>query len=164
MARYAGDEASKRSKVASTGEAFRRRASRVEDEREETALKLAKMSQTILVVEDDEDVRDLVIELLTELGYEVLTAANGPAALGILRRTADIDLLFTDLVMPGGVSGTELADMATRLRPELKILLTSGYVGHPLMANRPVAETDVFIKKPYRPGMLARKIRGLLDT
>jgi CheY-like chemotaxis protein len=119
--------------------------------------------RTILVVEDDDDVRMLVIEMLCDLGYTVLTASDGPSALDILRQSGRIDLLFTDLVMPGGLSGTELADAAMAMRPTLKVLLTSGYIGHPLLGARPLASTDAFIAKPYRPAKLAQKIRGILS-
>jgi CheY-like chemotaxis protein len=118
---------------------------------------------TILVVEDDTDVRDLVISVLSDLGYCVLTASDGPTALDILREPKGIDLLFTDLVMPGGLSGTELADMAVGMRPQLKVLFTSGYIGHPVLATRPILLTDAFIEKPYRTVDLTRKIRSLLE-
>ena len=84
-------------------------------------------SETILVVEDDDMVRSYVESELKALGYRVIVTRNGPAALEILRGPEKIHLLFTDVVMPGGLFGPELAREAARLRPDLKILFTSGY-------------------------------------
>src|SRR5580765_731289 len=81
----------------------------------------------ILVVEDDPEVLDVTVETLRRMHYEVLTAADGPAALAVLQREADIDILFSDIVMPRGVNGVELARTALRLRPQLRVLLVSGY-------------------------------------
>ena len=83
--------------------------------------------KTILVVEDDELVRPSVESLIESLGYQVLSARNGPDALEILRQDTPIDLLFTDVFMPGGMYGPKLVAEARRLRPQLKILYTSGY-------------------------------------
>ena len=118
----------------------------------------------ILVVDDDADVRDLVVEALTDFGYNVVTAADGRAALEVLGANDEIDLLFTDLVMPGGVSGSDLADRAAVMRPELKVLFTSGYPNHPMLARRPIGATEAFIEKPYRTANLATKIRSLLSN
>jgi CheY-like chemotaxis protein len=83
--------------------------------------------ETILVVEDDERVRKLTIKRLKLIGYEVLEASDGPKALDILTRGQSVDLVLTDLVMPGGISGREVAARARELKPNIKILLTSGY-------------------------------------
>jgi CheY-like chemotaxis protein len=80
-----------------------------------------------LVVEDDEDVLLVAAENLTELGYHVETAVNAAQALEILRGDDPVDLLFSDVIMPGGMNGVQLAVEARRIRPELKVLLTSGY-------------------------------------
>src|SRR5207302_4361670 len=82
---------------------------------------------TILVVEDDPDVREMIVGILSDLGHRTLVATNGPEALAFLNRDHSVDLLFTDIVMPAGMSGTELARQASRLRPDLKVLLSSGY-------------------------------------
>ena len=84
-------------------------------------------TETILVVEDDDALRSYTVETLAELGYRVLPATNGAAALEILDSGNDIDLLFTDVVMPGGLNGRQLADEAVRRRPGLKVLFTTGY-------------------------------------
>jgi CheY-like chemotaxis protein len=83
-------------------------------------------AETILVVEDDETLRLYAIEILTDLGYCVLAAANAAAALEIIGRGHDIDLLFTDIIMPGGMNGRELADQAIRQRPAFKKQKTLG--------------------------------------
>src|SRR5207249_8705057 len=81
----------------------------------------------VLIVEDDPEVLDVTVETLRRLGYAVLTAPDGPAALAVLRREANVDILFSDIVMPRGMNGVELARAAKRLRPELHVLLVSGY-------------------------------------
>ena len=93
-------------------------------------------NETILVVEDNDMVREYVESELKALGYRVIVTRNAPAALDILRGPEKIDLLFSDVVMPGGMFGPELAREAARLRPGLKILLTSGYTEHPVEASR----------------------------
>jgi hypothetical protein len=93
---------------------------------ETTLLGPASSHETILVVEDDEDVLLVAAENLTELGYHVETAVNAAQALEILKGDDPVDLLFSDVVMPGGMNGVQLAVEARRIRPELKVLLTSG--------------------------------------
>jgi len=115
-------------------------------------------SETILCVDDDPQARTTVRELLLHLGYAVREAENGPSALMELHTNKDIDLLLTDIVMPGGMSGVVLAKEAVRQRPELRVLYTSGYAkGHH-------DEQGLWLPKPYSPGDLARKVREALDT
>ena len=118
-------------------------------------------TEAILVVEDDIDVRDTVAEGLRTLGYQVLTAEDGGAALALLERGATVDLLFTDVSMPRGMSGDELAHRARRLRPGLKILLTSGYAA--AVRDGALLEQFSVLAKPYRSDELARAIRASLD-
>jgi PAS domain S-box-containing protein len=116
----------------------------------------------ILLVEDDPLVRDFASAQLTNLGYRVLEAANGKDALKILQEHKDIDLLFTDVVMPGGMNGYELAQEACRLRPMLNVLYTSGYVENAIM-HRELLEKDLkLLSKPYSRMELATKIRQAL--
>jgi PAS domain S-box-containing protein len=117
----------------------------------------------ILVVEDDPEVLDVAVETLRGMRYEVVTASDGPAALAVLRREADIDILFSDVVMPRGVNGVELARTALRLRPQLRILLVSGYPMPALSATQiPGAESEfAFLGKPYRLAELAEALRAL---
>jgi len=116
---------------------------------------------TILVVEDDPDVREMIVGILSDLGYRTLVAANGPEALAILDRDHSVDLLFTDIVMPAGMSGTELARQASRLRPDLKVLLSSGYTREANRWRSGRAEFP-FIAKPYRPTTLGEKLEEVL--
>src|SRR6185295_17505720 len=91
--------------------------------------KLVGGTERILLVEDDATVLALTLNVLTGLGYQVTTATNAAEALTILQSGRELDLLFTDVVMPGGVSGLSLARTARELRPMLRVLLTSGFVG-----------------------------------
>jgi len=119
------------------------------------------VSAKILVVEDDPDVREMVVGILSDLGYRTLVATNGPEALAILDRDRSVDLLFTDIVMPAGMSGTELARRASRLRPDLKVLLSSGYTREPNQLRSARFEFP-FIAKPYRPTALGKKLEEVL--
>jgi PAS domain S-box-containing protein len=116
---------------------------------------------TVLVVEDDADVREMVIEMLSDLGYRTSVAESGAQALALLRQHKDIDLLFTDVVMPAGMSGGDLARTVRRLHPTVKILLTSGYAGIEPQATAARREFP-FITKPYRAAALRRKITEVL--
>jgi CheY-like chemotaxis protein len=118
--------------------------------------------ETILLVEDDQGVLEVVTAMMEELGYRVLTAHNGPEALSILERGEPIDLLFTDLVMPHGISGAELAQRARQMRPDLKILLGSGYSARMSPAAATAAAGLPILGKPYRQAELAAKLRAVL--
>src|SRR5205085_6885874 len=120
----------------------------------------------ILVVEDDPEVLDVTVEMLRGFGYEVLTAPDGPSALAVLRRDADIDIVFTDIVMPRGMNGVELAREARRLRPDLRVLLASGYPAAVLAADHSAGDDGefAFLSKPYRRAELADKLRALQDS
>src|SRR5437764_10245453 len=117
----------------------------------------------ILVVEDDPEVLEVTVETLRIMGYEVLTAPDAPSALAVLRRERDIDVLFTDVVMPRGMNGLELAREAARLRPEMRVLLASGYSRAALSSEHGLAGQDefAFLAKPYRGSELANKLREL---
>jgi len=113
----------------------------------------------VLIVEDEPDVRDIAEQIFESLGYNVFSAPNAAAALDILRSDEKIDVLFSDIVMPGGMNGVELAREARRMRPGLKLLLASGY---PMSALSDKGLTDVsFISKPYRWTELDEKLRAL---
>jgi signal transduction histidine kinase len=120
-------------------------------------------SETILVVEDNDMVRTYVESELKTLGYRVITAASGPAALDLLRQSGDIDLLFTDVVMPGGMFGPELARQAIQLRPGLKVLFTSGYSQNPVSAPDAIGDARI-LTKPFRRRDLAAMLRSALST
>ncbi|EIG59118.1 response regulator [Bradyrhizobium canariense] len=120
-------------------------------------------SETILVVEDNDMVRTYVESELKTLGYRVITAASGPAALDLLHQSGDIDLLFTDVVMPGGMFGPELARQAIQLRPGLKVLFTSGYSQNPVKAPDGIGDARV-LTKPFRRRDLAAMLRSALSA
>jgi CheY-like chemotaxis protein len=127
-----------------------------------TGEELAKGSETVLLVEDNQGVLEVVTAMIEELGYRVLTAQNGPEALTMVQRGEPIDLLFTDLVMPHGISGAELAERAREMRPELKILLGSGYSARISSAAAATAAGLPILGKPYRQAELAAKLRAVL--
>jgi PAS domain S-box-containing protein len=118
--------------------------------------------ETILVVEDDNRVRQLTIKRLKLIGYEVLEAGDGPTALEILGRGAPIDLVFTDLVMPGGLSGRDVAMRAREMKPGIKVLLTSGYAQELVHGDDLRREQLKVLRKPYRQADLAAALREVL--
>lgn len=122
-------------------------------------LRPTRGNETVLVVEDDEPVLDMAVESLKELGYRVLTAQNARQALAVLETGEPIDILFSDVVMPGGMNGVQLAIEARRLRPSLKILLTSGYTAAALVAQHGLETNVPLLEKPYRPQELAARFR-----
>lgn len=115
---------------------------------------------TILVVEDDADVQIAVVQVLELSGYRVLSARDGPEALSVLEKNPGIELVFSDLVMPQGMSGLELVREARRMRPELKILLTSGYSARAALEES--GPQLPLIKKPYRLAEVIRRIGDIL--
>jgi len=115
--------------------------------------------ETILVVEDDQDVLAVTSESLRELGYRVVTAVNAAQAVEILRGDQPIDLLFSDVVIPGGTNGAQLAAKARCLRPQLKVLLTSGYTAAALRLEHGLPDNLSVVGKPYQRDELAAKLR-----
>ncbi len=120
-------------------------------------------SETILIVEDDEAVREVAVGFVEMLGYRVLQAADAPAALSALDADPDIALLFTDVVLRGEVNGTELARQAIGRHPGLKVLFTSGYAPNAMPRNSGLDKPIELLGKPYRIGDLARMLRHALD-
>jgi PAS domain S-box-containing protein len=118
--------------------------------------------EIILVVEDNPGIRSMVAAQLRDLGYRVLQAENALEALEQL--DGDVDLLFTDIVMPGGTNGKQLATIARLKRPDLKVLFTSGFPGAPDCGGAALEPTDVLLKKPYRKWELAKAIRDALEA
>jgi CheY-like chemotaxis protein len=118
--------------------------------------------ETILVVEDDERVRKLTVKRLEMIGYQVLEASDGPKALEILERGGAVDLVFTDLIMPGGLSGREVAIRARQLRPGIKVLLTSGYAEELVHGDDLRREQLKVLRKPYQQADLAAALRDVL--
>jgi CheY-like chemotaxis protein len=136
-------------------------AAPMHDAADEHAVGLVTGRARVLVVEDDPEVLDITVATLNHHGYEVLTAPDGPGALEVLRRDDSIDILFTDIVMPSGMNGVELARKAVRLRPQLGVLLASGYPAAALSSDHGVAGEPefVFLGKPYRSAELLDKLQ-----
>ena len=118
-------------------------------------------SETILVVEDDARVRRVTTARLRSLGYEVIEADNGAAAFALLAAYPKIAMIFTDVVMPGGMNGDELAEAALAAKPDLKVLFTSGYA-EPAVARQGL-RVGAWLKKPYTAAELAEKVREILS-
>jgi signal transduction histidine kinase len=118
--------------------------------------------EIILVVEDDPLVRTYVLAQIASLGYRTLSASNGPEALSVLRSPESIDLLFTDIIMPGSINGRELSIEALKLRPDLKVLFTSGYTENAIDHDGRLDEGIQLLRKPYRRADLAGMIRAAL--
>jgi CheY-like chemotaxis protein len=119
--------------------------------------------ETILVVEDDDDVRTYSVEILRELGYRVLEAHDGPSALRLLERQSRVDLLFTDVVLPGGLNGADLARDARALKPGLRVLFTTGYARDAIVHHGRLDAGVQLITKPFSYAGLATKVRDVLD-
>jgi CheY-like chemotaxis protein len=121
-------------------------------------------TETILVVEDEPPVRELVCRILAAYGYRVLQAVSGTTALGVWREHRDqINLLLTDMVMPDGLSGRDLARMIQAEKPGLKVIYTSGYSSETVGKDFVLEDGLNFVQKPYHPHKLARTIRRCLD-
>jgi len=120
-------------------------------------------SETILLVEDDEQVRRVTRTMLRGLGYRVLSAGNANTALQVLDANPDVRLLLTDVVLADGPSGPELAGEARQRRPDLKVLFVSGYVRDVAAINEQLQEDAHFLAKPFRKAELAEKVRTALD-
>jgi PAS domain S-box-containing protein len=120
-------------------------------------------NQTILVVEDEEDVRAYTSGILSELGYRVLEAANGAIALEVLGNHAEIALLFTDVGLPGGMNGRQLADAARKVRPDLKVLFTTGYARNAIVHGGRLDPGVALLPKPFTYAAVASKISDMLD-
>lgn len=112
---------------------------------------------TVLVVEDEEDVRESAVATFEAIGWKVLTAGGAEAAVKVLQGTAHIDVLFADIMMRGGLNGFWLVEKTRELRPGIKILLTSGS----LLQEAEALEGILFLPKPYRSEDLVRKLRTL---
>ena len=120
-------------------------------------------SETVLVVEDEPSVRTVVVNLLKNLGYEVIDARDGHEALERLDEVDGVDLLFTDIVLPGGMTGQDVADAVAKRRPGARFLFTSGYAAAAMDDGGRVAHGAELLTKPYPMKVLANRIREILD-
>ena len=118
---------------------------------------------TVLVVEDDDSIREVTAEMLRDAGLHVLTASDGPAALDMLRGGQKVDLLISDVVMPGGTTGVDLAREARSLQPGLSVLLTSGYAS-PALSQFGADDANDLLAKPYSRATLLARIAHILEA
>lgn len=138
---------------------------KIEDQAREPDLGTAQAegNEIILVCEDDDDVRAYSSEVLRELGYDVLEAVDGPAALSLLESNGNVDLLFTDVVLPGGMSGAELAKQAAKVQPSIKTLFTTGYARNAIVHHGRLDPGVDLLTKPFSYSDLAARVRDILD-
>ena len=118
--------------------------------------------ETVLVIDDEPTVRMLMVEVLEEAGYSVLEAQDGPGGLKILRSDADIDLLITDVGLPGGINGRQVADAARETRPDLKVLFVTGYAENAAIGNGLLDAGMQVITKPFVMAALGNKVREMI--
>jgi CheY-like chemotaxis protein len=136
-------------------------AEKAEPRRTEAAIEGG--AEKILLVEDDDLVRKHVLAQLEALGYRVVAVRSGPDAIDALRSRTDFDLLFTDIVIPGGMNGKQLADEARKLHPDLPVLFTSGYTENAILHHGRLNPGVYLLNKPYRLNGLAAKVRMVLN-
>jgi CheY-like chemotaxis protein len=119
--------------------------------------------ETVMVIDDEPTVRMLIIDLLKDQGYRVLEARDGPAGLKLLQSDTPIDLLITDVGLPGGLNGRQVADAARVLRPGLKVLFITGYAEKSAVGNGYLEAGMEVLTKPFQMAALGEKIRQLID-
>jgi CheY-like chemotaxis protein len=129
----------------------------------EASAKVRGGNETILIVEDDTLVRKYVVTQIASLGYGTLQASNAAEALKVVESSVPIDLLFTDVIMPGGMNGRQLVEAATKLRPALRVLFTSGYTEDAIVHHGRLDAGVLLLAKPYRKPQLAKMIRVALS-
>jgi CheY-like chemotaxis protein len=132
--------------------------------REETRELPRGHGETVLVVEDDPDVRDYTIEIVSELGYTVLSAGDGATALRLLDSHREVSLLFTDVGLPGGMNGRQLAEQALRRHPRLKVLYTTGYARNAIVHQGRLDPGVEVVFKPFTYSDIATRLRQLMDN
>lgn len=123
----------------------------------------ALSSKRVLVVDDDNHVREHVSELLRSMGYEVLTASSASDALELMDKTQEPDLLLTDIMMPGGMNGRNLADEACSRYPRLPVIFMSGYADSSLLSDGMVRQNENFLAKPFRRRQLSDLVEHALS-
>jgi len=133
--------------------------------KEKTPLLSTNKKRIILLVEDDEDVRNFITRALKTEGYMVLAFKDGPSALKVMETTPRIDLLFTDVVLPKGMDGPAIAKIFRQKYPESKVIFTSGYTGNAMQQNERLDEDDQFLSKPYGIEVLLERVReSIMET
>lgn len=143
---------------------FSRVQSQTDSSMEEAAASTGKISQNelALLVEDDENVRSVLANMLSKMGFKVIQAENGPEAISILGTTPQLDLLFTDMVMPNGISGADVARVAVESHPDIKVIITSGYSRDTASGVEGIADGIDFISKPFEMDSLARVLQRVM--
>jgi CheY-like chemotaxis protein len=127
-----------------------------------SAFALQGGKETILVVEDDPLIRKFVVSQLESLGYKTMSAGTGADALALVDQGVAFELLFTDIILPGGLNGQQLAEEAAKRRPSLRVLYTSGYAEHGNVQHGSLNPDIALLSKPYRMVDLARRIRDII--
>jgi CheY-like chemotaxis protein len=120
--------------------------------------------ETVLVVDDDPTVRMLVSEVLAENSYNILEAVDGPSAMNLIESDYRVDLLITDVGLPGGMNGRQVADAARVRRPDLRILFITGYAENIAIKNGHLEPGMAVLAKPFAMSALSSKIRGMLES
>jgi CheY-like chemotaxis protein len=120
--------------------------------------------ETVLLIEDEHALRDILEEILHDAGYLVLTAQDGPAGLQVLNSDARVDLLITDVGLPGGLNGRQVADAARIQRPSLKVLFVTGYADTAAVGNGRMDSGMEVMTKPFEIGVFASRVRALIET
>jgi CheY-like chemotaxis protein len=124
----------------------------------------AESGETVLVIDDEASVRTLVAEILSELGYAAVEAADGPSGLRLLRSDARVDLLITDIGLPNGMNGRQVAEAARVLRPGLKVLFITGYAENAFIGEGPLAPDTQVLTKPFAVDVLASRVRDMITV
>lgn len=119
--------------------------------------------ETVLVIDDEPTVRMVVVEVLEDAGYSALQAGDGPTGLAVLQSNPDIDLLITDVGLPGGMNGRQVADAARETRPDLKVLFVTGYAENAAVGNGLLEPGMEVLTKPFDMGQLAERIRDMIE-
>ena len=123
----------------------------------------AGQGETVLVIDDEPSIRMLILDVLHDAGYHAVEAGDGPSGLKILQSDIRIDLLVTDVGLPGGVNGRQVADAGRALRPGLKVLFITGYAENAVVANGHLDRSMQVITKPFLIEALGNKIREMID-
>jgi signal transduction histidine kinase/CheY-like chemotaxis protein len=131
-------------------------------ELQETAIPKAKTEATVLVVDDEPTIRMLVADVLEDLGYTAIEAADGAGGLRVLRSDARVDLLVTDVGLPGGMNGRQMVDLARVMRPDLKVLFITGFAENALLNNGLLEPGMPVLTKPFATAVLASRMRELI--
>ncbi len=127
------------------------------------ALEPIAAGETVLVIDDEPLVRMLVVEVLEDLGFTAIEAGDGPQGLKVLRSNARIDLLITDVGLPNGMNGRQVADAARELRPDLKVMFVTGYAENAVLSHGHLDPGMQVMTKPFDMSVLANRIRSMVS-